>query len=352
MNIMLEHLRKFGLHTCCMCVMLFANIHALFAQKRVPCNRSLAAASKEYETGNFAYSVKLLSGCLGSYSKQEGIEAYRLLALNHQALNDESKAIEAAQKMLQLKPDYREFPYFDPIEFTKLLSGFDIWPRLEVGLKVGLNLNTIRLGNGYSITNAGQTFSPGWGGQAGFVGEYFLEQKWSFNGEVLFERLGYSMEAEPISGWKQRYEEKLNYVSIPITARYYFLKRKNLCLAAEAGLQTQVLLSTTSNFVFEYAKTGYSYRSSAQLNDNRKNVLFYGLGGLVVKQKVGFGMLVGSVRYAVGLNKKVNSDKRYSDINFVLSNQYVDNDIRFNPLYFTIGYQIPVEGMYAVKMRK
>jgi hypothetical protein len=63
-------------------------------------------------------------------------------------------------------------------------------------------------------------------------------------------------------------------------------------------------------------------------------------------------MLVGSVRYAVGLNKKVNSDKRYSDINFVLSNQYVDNDIRFNPLYFTIGYQIPVEGMYAVKMRK
>jgi hypothetical protein len=160
------------------------------------------------------------------------------------------------------------------------------------------------------------------------------------------------MEAEPILGWKQHYEEKLNYLSIPITTRYYFLKRKNFTVAAEAGLQTQVLFSTTSNFVFEYDQTGYTYRSSAQLDDNRKNALFYGLVGLVVKQKIGPGVLVGSFRYALGLNKNINSDKRYSDINFVLSNQYVDSDIRFNPVYITLGYQLPIEGMYAVKIRK
>lgn len=352
MKLTTEFIRRFTVNQYWICLLMFAAVLEVNAQKRVPCNRSLDAANKEYETGNFGGCVKVLSGCLGNYSKQEGVEAYRLLALCQLGLNNEPKAIEASLKLLYLKHDYREYPYFDPVELTRLLNRFEVWPSLELGLKAGFNINSISTGNNYSVNGAAQTFSPKWGYTAGVVGEYYINEKISLNAEVLFEGLSYLMESTPITDWKQQYIEKLNYVNIPLSGRYYFYKRNHFSLAAEAGFQTQFLLGTTSNSYFENQKTGFSYQTSAQLTEYRNKAVFYGLAGIVAKHKVGVGMFVADVRFAMGLRKIVNPDKRYNDINYVLTNQYVDSDIRFNPLYVSIGYQFPVDGMYKVKIRQ
>lgn len=326
--------------------------NAMAQQKTNPCSNSLTAANKAYEAGHFSQCIEILKPCIENLSADVRFEAYRLMALSYINQNDNEKTHEATVNLLRYKPDYRDFPYFDPLEFTKLLAKYDVWALLELGVKGGVNFNSVNPIKNYSVTGSPARFNPRTGYQAGVVAEYFFRKNISLDAAFLFEGINYSRTAENVSGWSQEFAEKLNYFNIPLAGRYYFYKWKDLQFAAELGMQMQMFNATSSNIVLKNNATGENVQNTVEQSKQRSSMVYYALAGLAVKYKLGGGNLCFNARYAYGLSNIVNADKRYDNLDFILANQYVDSDISFNPLYISLGYQFPLPGMYVVMLKK
>lgn len=96
-------------------------------------------------------------------------------------------------------------------------------------------------------------------------------------------------------------------------------------------------------------ESGLRSKDTRQEKNQRTPVLFSGTAGVNLKYPVGNGSLLVSANYAYGFSNAVNKDKRWDNIGFISAKQYVDSDISFNPFYLTVGYQLPLRGMYSVK---
>jgi hypothetical protein len=333
-------------------IALFTLLSVDAQQKNVPCHKSLQAAYDSYEAGRFDESIGLIKKCINGYDKEVLFEAYRLLSICYLNMDYQQEANKAAMKVLYHKQDYQKFPFFDPIEFTRLLAEYEVWPRLEGGLKVGGAINSVHVLENYSVVNSSAAFMPKAGYQVGAVVEYYLQKKLSVNAELLYEGIGYSRVADDVSGWRQEYIERLNYLTLPIFGKYYFYTLGGFDFALEAGLQVQFLINTQSNVLFKNNVSGQSFQDSKSLSLLRNNVLLYGIGGLTAKHKLGEGNIVVGLRCAYGLTNVVNADKRYDDIDFMLNNQYVDSDFRFIPVYFSCSYQRPISSLLKVSRVK
>jgi hypothetical protein len=329
---------------------LFLSINGSSQQAVNSCNDALNLANKEYEAGRINQCIALLNPCMDKLESKVKFEAWRLLALCYLSLNDEKNANAAAINLLRYKPNYREFPYFDPKELTSLLAKYDVWAQLEPGVKAGLNFNSVRLIKNYSVTNSGATFLPQTGYQAGITAEYYLKKKISVNADLLYEGLKYKRTIGNESAWSQEFTEKLNYFNIPLAGRYYVYNTKTLRLGAELGLQSQILSKTNSDILLYNSATQEKVENTIEQKKQRNNALFYGLGGLVLKYKLGGGSLNVSARYAIGISNVVNAGRRYDNLDFILANQYVDSDFSFNPFYISVGFTIPK--MYTVRLKR
>lgn len=320
-------------------------------QENMSCYNALKQADKEYNIGRFAESLELLKPCLTKFDKEIEFEVYRLMALCYLSLHDEKNAGEYAKKLLIRKPDYKDFPYFDPAEFTQLLSNYEVWPKWEIGLGAGVNFNSVRLIKNYSFSGSSYKYLPETGYQTMVNLEYDPWQRISFSSGIKFEGLNYSQTSDLASGWNSTLTEKLRFFTIPLCSRFYFLKSKKLDLAFEIGAQMQMINSSRSNVLHSNSATGERIQNSADQGGQRSSKLFYGLTGVLLKYKVGGGSLVTSAQFAYGLNNVVNEEKRYQNVEFIMDNQHVDSDFSFNPFYISLGYQFPFWG-YEVKNKR
>jgi hypothetical protein len=331
---------------------LFFSINGIAQQTDNSCKDALNLADKEYKAGRINKCIELLNPCIDKLESKVKFEAYRLLALCYLDMNDEKNANNAALNLLRNKPNYREFPFFDPKGFTNLLSKYDVWPQLEFGIKTGINFNSVRLIKNFSVINSDAAFLPQTGYQAGITAEYYIKKNISLNADLLYEGLNYKRTSVNGSVWSQEFTEKLNYFSIPLAIRYYFYKTKTLRFGAELGLQTQILSKTNSDIVLSNSETQEKVENTIEQKNQRNKALFYGLGGLVIKYKLGGGTVSADFRYAFGLSNVVKTSKRYDNLNFILANQYIDSDFSFTPFYITLGYQFAIHKMYSVKLKR
>ena len=325
---------------------------AFTQQNNNQCSNILVTANKEYEAGHFTECIQLLDPCMSNLSIAELFEANRLIALCYLNLKDNQNLNDAIVKLLKSKPDYRDFPFFDPIEFTRLLAKYDVWPKWEIGVKAGININSVNPIKNFSMTGSDARFDPALGYQFGITGEFFLKKNISITTDFLYEGLSYKRVAADVSGWEQIFTEDLNYFSVPIAVRYYFVNWKGVEFIAEIGFQTQLLNSTYSNIILNNNTASETLQFSDIQFDQRTKFVFYGLGGLAAKYKLGGGKICLNVRYAIGLNNIVDDSKRFDNINFIIASQYVDSDISLNPFYVSLGYQFPLSNFYSVKQRK
>lgn len=332
---------------------LFSYTSMLYAQSdNSDCNMVLNQANKAYEEGQFTSCIDMLKTCIGGLSNESKFEAYRLISLSYLGLNDEKKATEASIMLLKLKPDYLDFPYFDPKEFTRIINKFEVWPRAEVGLMVGLNLNNVHLSKNYAVSNSPSRYVPKLGFQTGLSFEYFLKKQWSMSTGLFVERLSYSKESTNVLGWSQNFKEKMRFIGVPIVARYYFYNKNRLRIAAELGAQMHSLNFTNSYIILNNLETSESFEGSLDQNTQRNKILYYGLAGISLKYKTGDGYLCANIRYGYGLNNVVKSDARYNNMNFILTNMYIDSDFKFTPYYLNFGYQLCIPRWNVVKLRK
>ncbi len=124
-------------------ILLLINI-SLFAQSN--CERNLQDAKSDYNTGNLYAIPGKLTDCLEEgFTKEEKIDAYRLLTLTYLNINQNEKAKESLIKLLNIKTDYRALPNIDPPELYSLYRKIDTDPKYFIGAIVGGNFNTIQI---------------------------------------------------------------------------------------------------------------------------------------------------------------------------------------------------------------
>ena len=102
---------------------------------------------------------------------------------------------------------------------------------IKVGAKAGLNLSTI---NGDDLDDAESLI----GFHLGAVAEISIADKFSFQPELLFSTQGVKFE-ESGEGYTYESKTKLNYLNIPLMAKFYIIEG----LSIEAGPQVGFLMS-------------------------------------------------------------------------------------------------------------
>ena len=93
-------------------------------QAQTLCEMQLKEAGHLYNIGNFEEAIVLLTECLETegVSKEEKLQAYRLLGLTYIAKDYLDLARNAVRKLLEMVPNYKADPIQDPPPFTKLIE--------------------------------------------------------------------------------------------------------------------------------------------------------------------------------------------------------------------------------------
>ncbi|MCB9251959.1 MAG: PorT family protein [Flavobacteriales bacterium] len=305
-----------------------------------PCKDGLYKANKLYESGKFQEAIDLLLPCVSGrkFQRNENFDANRLLALCYTYLNNVANAELHIHKMLELRPGYQQYPYVDPGEFRSLLNQFTVNNRLDIGIEIGFGNNWVRSIKNFATAQTGSTYRSGAGFQAGFILEYLLNDKWSIVGQPQYSYLTYGRTLEDIAGSKKEYSELLLGYKVPLGIRYYFNFN-----AFKIYLQTGVHYSRISKSFADVQSTnlndGTVFQSSTETSEYRNRNLFGYHASIGGSKKIGEGLLSLGVEYNYGFNNLTNEDKRYDNVDFILSSQYIDSDFSLNALNLKLGYQ-------------
>ncbi|HLF35292.1 MAG TPA: hypothetical protein VI583_13700, partial [Cyclobacteriaceae bacterium] len=102
------------------------------------CAQSLLDAEALFAEGKLNQIAPLLETCMrAGFTKDEKVQAYKLLSVTYTYLEEFSKAEDALLNLLRLENEYRVNPEVDPTEFIKLFQKFRTYPIFQVGLKIG-----------------------------------------------------------------------------------------------------------------------------------------------------------------------------------------------------------------------
>jgi hypothetical protein len=330
-------------------ISLFSISSVAWAQN--DCTNSLYEGNKLFESGKLQDCINTLEACLAKKNdREELIESYHLLAQSYQNLGNTEKAFVYIKKMLMLKHDYQLYPNIDPVDFSALVNKFTVSPKLYLGLKFGFNRNSVALKQSFSAYASTQRYLPKTGFQFGLTADYRIKPTISVNGDMFFAGVGINHIIDNAGGWKQNYNEQQNYFLLNLSGQKHFKVTKNL--GAYVGLGFGVGYMASSNVFFEstHLETKLTQQSTQNpiQTRNRLQTNINGVAGASLGVAQGLLSLESNVCYFLG--KTVNPDKRMDDLNFIMNNQYVNDDIHLRTIMVNVSYKLPL--IWKIQLKK
>lgn len=154
------------------------------AQQGSTCAQTLRLARSTYEQGRLHELPALMENCFKNdgFTKQEKVEAYRILTLAYIYLEEPELADQSMLKLIEADHFFEPNKEVDPAEFQALFKKFRTEPIFKIGVKVGPNGTFPFLAKNYYVGSAalGQgKYSPKIGVQFGLVFEkdFFAKSK-------------------------------------------------------------------------------------------------------------------------------------------------------------------------------
>lgn len=331
-------------------------ISSMYGQSN-DCSQVLQKAADTYKEGRISEIADMLQPCLESgFTKQEKVEAYRLLTLTYLYFNEREKAENAMINLLKNEPEYK-LRQADPAEFVNLYNSFRTSPILLIGAKAGTNGVDVDVKRNFSLDNSG-VHRGKYNSNLGIQGGLFLQFPVSKNISVLTEFL-YTVKSytykDSLFGYANlEFPEKQAYLEVPVLVNYNFMSGKWVPYFNLGG-SFAYLLQAKASPVRTDKTSGNNQRElkegAVSVKDLR-NPLNFNLiasAGIKVKDVLGRGYLFVDLRYTRGLNNIANPDHRYSDPKLMYDYLYVDNNININSFQYSLGYSYP---LYKPKLKK
>lgn len=295
----------------------------------------------------FPYFVSEKSG---GFSREERIQAYRLITLVHLYNDDYLLAEESFKELIKADPE-RLPDNSDSKEFYILHEKFNIDPIFRIGIKVGANIaNIVNVHNKFATVDVNNGQSKSYTSTVGLAGEVTFEyQIFKFN-RYIFEiiaGLNYSNEVfnvrdNTIAGDNIAYtlKEVQNWLKAPVMIRCNYELNRTLEAYIYGGGSVNYLF--TSNISGSRSEGQALTISGINLISNNLrqqfNYAIIGGVGLKIKQKTNFIVIEG--RYSNGLLNVVNTSNRFSNQNLVFGGTYVDDNFSLNNISASVGYII------------
>lgn len=224
----------------------------VFAEAQTTCVQNLRDARSAYNDGKLQQLPNLLLGCIQEgFSKEEKVEALRLVTLSYLFSEEQQSAENSYLKLLRINPEFQVNEESDPTELLILAEGFDTEPKFFYGLKLGASYNLIQITNYYpnDILAMPGTYDPPIGAGVGLFFQYPISNDFSINLEVHYNYRKTilnrnTVRAEGGSSGLQTISETQQWVGIPLLVNYRIPYVKKFLLEATAGPSFHYLISS------------------------------------------------------------------------------------------------------------
>lgn len=314
--------------------------------ENMSCINNLATASTLYDKAQFTEAVALLEPCLksGQLKKNEA-DAYRILGLCYQQMNNEAQTNEAISKLLKANTKYQLFPYNDPKDFTKAVNAFTVESKLTLGVKAGFNFSLPNITKAYSIKPATLEIQSERSQFLGLTGDYFLKGKssginfWATSGSLAFSENVTFNDVEKIN-----FNQELKFADLGFEFKVFPLKKSAIQAYFGLGANALIQRSAISNIIYTNSYLNTKTESSRDMKAEGavNSAIINGIADVGINTKAGKGIFGLGLQYARAFSLINNPDKRYDNIEYTLANQWVDSDVKLNYLNVYASYSFPL----------
>jgi hypothetical protein len=323
--------------------LLLINVLAISQQSN--CSERLKQARELFESGQIEQIPSLLDSCIKvGFSKDEKIQAYRLLIQAYLFDSNIEMADSIMMKLLNQYPDY-SIESTDPAEFIELFNTFKFVPLWAIGITIGSNISQAIVIENYSlanINNLNSKYSPeGIGFNAGVYGNKYLKNDLWISMALNYSE--YKLENNEFmnnSSEQLVYKEKSQWLSLPITLNRSFFSKKIkpfIHLGAEFDFVTSV--SSEIKRITQSKNSPPSIElTNMNINGFRNKFNMSALGGIGATYNCSFGVFQFLAGYRFTILPYVNGNERYSNQSMIYYYQHIDDNFKINNIYFSIGF--------------
>lgn len=318
--------------------LLFAISCTLLHAQTDSCITYLKNANTGYDQRDFDGAIKLLQTALSkcNLDKSDKIQAHKLLALSYIGIDNLEAADKEAEAIIKLNPNYTPDKFKDEPKYSALFDKFRPIPVLRAGIIAGINRTLIDVGQTYSIVHNDDKakdlaeYTSKTGFQLGVQAEYRVFKNLWVEAAGIFRQSSYEHRLDSVEGTTIYYSEKLSYVDIPVSAKYYF-PLKELSPFVEAGATFSFMtnaLSTTERDDQKDIVNRTDYRNTYMSG-------FFGGAGVAYRMK---GISVFAAFRYTYFGDNVNKEgTRYDDATNVFKYYYIDDDFRMDNWQINLG---------------
>jgi hypothetical protein len=319
----------------------------------VNCSQYLNQAEDEFDAGSISNIPQTLNKNGGScflnegFTKEEMIQAYRLLALVHIFKDEEVEAEDAVINLLKVDPEHEKSPN-DPQELIYLLEKYRSDPIFRIGIKAGVNQSFVKeideIG-AYNTSTGSKAYTPLLGFNVEMTFEYALYKGLDVLTGIQFASNSYKVKYDAvnhapgdtlINQFEIELTETQTTLKVPLMLRYHIPLNKIRPYVLVGGSLDYMLSST-----FVGSRTGATAvpLTGLKMDELRNKFNYSYFGGVGMKlgvSKVNFFTL--EARYNIAGSNAVKLENRYDSDELSFDIAHVDSAIKLSYLSFSIGY--------------
>lgn len=223
-----------------------------FSNAQSSCVQNLREARNFYDAGKLNDLPKLLLKCIDNgFSKEEKVEALRLVTLSYLFNEEQEKAEASYLRLLKIEPEYQVNLDSDPTELIILSERYDTNPKFFYGLKGGVPYNILDISPKFSYNNAQPgSYEPPLGYSVGLFFQYPINNEFSVNLETYYNFrstvLNREIKRDEVnSNAPQIISETQQWVEVPLLVNYKIPLVENFLLEATGGPSFHYLLTSS-----------------------------------------------------------------------------------------------------------
>lgn len=328
-------------------VLIFLN--TALAQEGPTPAQTLRLARATYEQGRLhEIPTQLNDEVIAKMSKQEKVEAHKILCLTYIYLEEPAKADQSMLNILLTDPYFQINEAVDPAEFVALYKTFRTRPIYRIGAKLGINAsqpNVVESVSAVELSDDSE-YKYGLGLMFGGIFEIPINDKMTLHSELLYFQKKFELDLKVNRGLDEFGEPLVNefegiesqsWLSLPLSFEYKIMEKKFNPYVA-GGVSIDYLLNAELVGERSRAEASSLPESTFEMKPYREKINISVLAAAGVKIKLAGGFLVAEVRYLYGLTK-INSEKTaFANQEATWEQGYADPVFKLSSLALTASY--------------
>ncbi|MFC2124279.1 outer membrane beta-barrel protein [Bacteroidota bacterium] len=321
----------------------------LNANGQTNCSQVLVDAQNLFEDGKINEIPMFIESCMVTgFTKDEKIEAYKLLSMVYTFLDEDENADQSVLNLLKLDKEYTINPELDPAEFIEVFNTFRTHPILRVGLKAGTNTNIFRVFETYEVHNGADagTYTTLNGMQFGLAVEVPIKDKFDIVPEAYYMTRSYNFEGQYIFSGDDvirttRFTEQQVWLLAPVHFRYKYLEWQ-IIPYGDIGFTFGYLLSSELSSI--ETSPGDIETPTLDWYESREKLNYFVSAGLGAKYKIPMGYLFVEARYGFQVNRMsvLNTEPTPQENILLWNNMTRNNAFSMDFISIQVGYMFNI----------